>query len=752
MKTIGLSFDKAKFNWGSILCGTILLVFLTGCTDGERNPGPDSSRQTPSNQQKTTKPKGHQSVRFDGGMGSAGNSFMISDTRIERLNTRLSDQGTTTSFQERKNHLRTRIQLARSYLRSGQYDRARRHLQQPLGILQSSTNEEVTSILRKIYRLHVYTTLYELIDENCLTPGETDRCFLSREPWKPEYKTATHELQQILSGSLTYFPHVLENRWLLNLLHLKTQTHPEGVPDPWRISRIESSSDTSTRFKNRAPEKKLDLVGRAGSVTMEDFSGNGKYDLMVSEWGFTGGQLRYFVQNEEGEFREQTQEANLSKVKRGLNLEHLDYNNDGHMDLLVLRGAWPRNQPGEQANLLLRNNGSGTFTDVSDSVGLNRVAPTQTVAVADFNRDGWVDLFIGNESTPGQSHPSRLYLNQKGRRLEHVSQQAGVQVNQFVKGATWGDVNNDGWLDLYVSVQGKPNRLFVNEGDTGTGSFREAGKQFGVKAPRSSFATGFLDFNNDGLDDLFVATFRKHVSPVASYFNQNPDEEINSSGPFLYENGSEVGFQPIESFPEKEAINHTMGANAGDLNNDGYPDFVLGTGTPSLSALIPNRLILNRNGSSFSSVEQEYGIDHLLKGHGVAIGDLNDDGQPDIYQVQGGGYPVDRGRNLYFENTGTNNNWIQIRLVGSKSSHTARGARIKIVGRTDGQKRTIFHRISSGLSFGASPLKAEIGLGSIGEIKKLIVRWPHVETSRQEIKNVPVNRSITIREGKTPDF
>ncbi|PSQ81222.1 MAG: hypothetical protein BRD40_03570, partial [Bacteroidetes bacterium QS_1_65_9] len=224
----------------------------------------------------------------------------------------------------------------------------------------------------------------------------------------------------------------------------------------------------------------------------------------------------------DGGFVDRTEEAGLTGLVGGLNTVHADYNNDGYEDVFVLRGAWLGEQ-GRRPNSLLRNNGDGTFTDVTYQADLDAYHPTQTAAWADVNGDGHIDLFVGNESsakvdpfsgdtasTTVSPHPSALYLNQGDETFDEVASSAGLDVRAYVKGSAWGDVNNDGRPDLYVSVLGGPNRLFVNQGlddEEGGPTFEERAKEAGVQAPLFSFPVWFWDYNNDGHQDLFVSGF-----------------------------------------------------------------------------------------------------------------------------------------------------------------------------------------------------------------------------------------------------
>lgn len=164
---------------------------------------------------------------------------------------------------------------------------------------------------------------------------------------------------------------------------------------------------------------------------------------------------------------------------------------------------------------------------------------------------------------------------------------------------------------------------------------------------------------------------------------------------------------------------------------------------------MPNRLLVNRSGEHFTNRSYELGAGHLLKGHGAAFGDLDEDGHQEIYQVQGGDYPVDQGRNILLDGDTTGNNWITINLVGTRSPKSGRGSRIRLRGRTsDGDTRVIHHRVSTGFSFGASPLRAKIGLGVMTRADTLTIKWTSDPDNPPIIDAPPINETITVHEDR----
>jgi hypothetical protein len=217
----------------------------------------------------------------------------------------------------------------------------------------------------------------------------------------------------------------------------------------------------------------------------------------------------------------------------------------------------------------------------------------------------------------------------------------------------------------------------------------------------------------------------------------------------LYRNDGRGGFVDVTKVVGLDRVVPTMGANFGDLDNDGFLDFYLGTGAPSYAALMPNVMFRNRDGRSFVDVTTATGTGHLQKGHGVAFADIDGDGDQDVFANIGGFVAGDSYHKVLFENPGHGNDWIRIKLAGVKSNRAALGARVRLeVPGSDGKRRLVYRTVSSGGSFGASPLAQHIGLGKGARIQALEVYWPASNT-RQVFKDVPVNQAIEVREGDT---
>lgn len=540
-------------------------------------------------------------------------------------------------------------------------------------------------------------------------------------------------------AAVTYFleylsvrPDDIEVKWLLNLAYRAIGGYPGDVPPAHLVPPDAFTSDEDIgRFPDIAGRLGLVSVAMAGGTIVDDFDDDGIFEIVTSSMDSCA-PMRFFARNAQGMFVDRAAGAGLAEQLGGLNLVQADYDNDGCLDILLLRGGWDV----PQRKSLLRNDCTGSFTDVTVASGLALpVTATQTAVWLDFDNDGFLDLFVGNENAPTQ-----LFLNMRDGTFVDVARAAGVQRAGFIKGVTAGDYDNDGWPDLYVSNVSGANILYRN-GRGGT--FTDVTEAAGAIGPERGFATWFFDYDNDGWLDLFATSYFLSVEESARTYMGLPHHAATLK---LYRNNGNGTFSDVTAATGLDKVFMPMGSNFGDIDNDGWLDIYMGTGSPSYAALVPSVLLRNRDGRAFVDITMSSGTGELGKGHGVAFADLDGDGDEEIVFEVGGATLGDAHALRVFDNPGHGNNWIEISLVGKTSNRSAIGARIVVtVQQADGTRRTLHRTVSSGGSFGASPLRQHIGVGDATSIASVEIWWPTSNT-RQRFDDLAVNQWVQVTE------
>jgi tetratricopeptide (TPR) repeat protein len=565
-------------------------------------------------------------------------------------------------------------------------------------------------------------------------------------------KTASEKAIEIYKAILFDNPEDLESRWLLNIAYMTTGGYPQQVPPQFLLKvNNDDSMHTVRPFVDVAANIGLNYKCQAGGSIVDDFNNDGYPDIVLSSWSLSE-PMRYYRNNANGTFTDVSDSSGLGYLTGGLNIMQTDYNNDGFKDIFVLRGGW-KGEFGKTPNSLLRNNGDGTFTDVTKESGLLSFHPTQTATWADFNNDGWLDVFIGNETEPGgPPHPCELYINNKNGTFTEIADKAGCAVTEFVKGVTSGDYNNDGLTDIFISTLNGKKILLKNESvKNGAVKFEDVSKQAGLSNNLTrTFPTWFWDYDNDGWLDILVCGYE--FTESLSYYAgaEATQAPVNNAGKiFLFRNKHDGTFEDVSAKVGLNKIAFAMGANFGDIDNDGYLDFYLGTGNPQLKSAIPNKLFKNINGTRFLDVTTSARVGNLQKGHGVSFADLNNDGNEDIYIKMGGAYVGDAYENSLYLNPGQNHNhWVNLSLEGTVSNRVAIGARIKVTFKDSNTERSVYRDVNSGGSFGSNPLQQHIGLGQATSVEKIEITWP-VTGKIQVFENLPVDTNIKIKEGNS---
>lgn len=495
----------------------------------------------------------------------------------------------------------------------------------------------------------------------------------------------------------------------------------------------------SWRHSNaKSAERHLPETVGAG-VAIFDYDGDGWMDLYFVNSGpadfFTPAkplQNALYRNNRNGTFTDVTKVAGVAGGGFGMGAAAADYDGDGDVDLLVT-------QYGE--DVLYRNNGNGTFADVTKEAGLKGNGWHSSAVWFDYDRDGKLDLFIATYveyrkdlvkhcwdaklavsayCVPKMfnSTSSRLYHNVGGGRFADVTLETGITAYQGKAfGAVATDVNNDGWPDLFVASDMAPNALFLNRNGQ---KFEDIGLNSGVAysqdgEPRSGMGADAADFDGDGWQDLFVA---------------NIDQQYFA----LYRNLRDLSFHEESGEVRRDTrLLSGWGLKFFDADNDGDPDLILANGhpddmiakrMPGVSYAEPLLVFENRKGV-FANVSAQSGIlfRKSWNARGLAVGDLDNDGDLDVVVCINGGPPL-----LLHNEGGNRGNWIGLRLHSTTSNPLAEGALIEW--KADGVVRR--RQRTSGGSFLASHDPREIlGLARSTRASVKII-WPSGRTTLLE--------------------
>lgn len=619
-------------------------------------------------------------------------------------------------------------------------------------LLSQSTT--VQSESRKQLLVSMGTAYIRLAERNnCIAGHNADACIMPIQGGGiHQDKAAGRKAIEIFEAVLADDPSDLDALWLLNISYMTLGEYPQSVPKAWLIPGLEKSEYQIQPFMDMAPDLKIAVNNRAGGSIVDDFDNDGYLDVATSAWGLDD-PMHYFRNNGDGTFSDMSRISGLEEITGGLNITSTDYNNDGWLDIFVLRGAWQGQIGfGNQPNSLLRNNGDGTFTDVTVDAGVLSYHPTQTATWNDFNNDGWLDLFIANETSSAKDmHPCEFYINNKNGTFTNMTTVMGLNILAFIKGVTSGDYDNDGWPDLFFSTMDGAKLLLHNKGfQNGRLTFENATKKAGLdKEISQTFPTWFWDYDNDGWLDIFVCNyeFNRPLSHYSAREALRPSKDM-AGKPYLYHNNGDGTFTNVTAKMNLNKTAFAMGANFGDIDNDGWLDMYLGTGNPNYMSLVPNKMFKNLGGQKFADVTVSSRTGNLQKGHGVAFADLDNDGDQDIYAEMGGAFRGDPYPSAFYMNPGQGtNNWICLKLEGTKSNRAAIGAKVTLKFTENGKQRMLYREVNSGGSFGCSTLRREIGIGQATVIDEITVTWP-ASGITQTLKNVQPNQFLKMTEGK----
>ncbi len=441
-----------------------------------------------------------------------------------------------------------------------------------------------------------------------------------------------------------------------------------------------------------------------------DYDNDGKLDLLVARFG-----TPILYHNEgNGRFKDVTAGSGLHKFGNTIAVIAFDYDNDGYLDLLFGNYFRPVNlldlkDPHVLPNdldsatngggvTLWHNTGKGTFEEVTDKAGLGKVTGwTLDLGHGDFNNDGLQDIYIACDY--GTDH---LFINNGDGTFREVTDKATGWDTKKGMNVDVADYDNDGWLDIYVTnitdeYMKECNMLWHNNAD---GTFTDVSRETGTCETGWGWAGKFGDFDNDGWQDLFVVN------------------GLRSAGPENY-------------VPLLLPVITTPGLDITDINN--WPDI----GRRTWSGYQKKKLFRNLGNGTFKDVAADAGVDNQLDGRGIGVADFDNDGRLDFVQTN-----ADQPLLLYHNITEKTGNWVELKLIGTKSNRDAIGARVRIEAGGLAQIR----EVDGGNGYaGESTRRVHFGLGSATRIDRVQVRWP---SGVIETITVPMNRVSYVEEGR----
>jgi len=439
--------------------------------------------------------------------------------------------------------------------------------------------------------------------------------------------------------------------------------------------------------------------------------------------------------NGDGTFTDVTAEAGVGDKGMGMGVAIADYDNDGDQDLFVSNYG---------PNVFYRNNGDGTFTDVTSRAGLENDLSGIGSTFLDYDRDGYLDLYVGNyvdydpdyqyfyaaQRFPGplsyHGQPDVLYRNNGDGTFTDVTRQAGVYNTEGrAMGVVSGDIDDDGDWDIFVPNDGMENYLYRNNGD---GTFTDIALQTGTGYGQGGNATSamgaeFADIDLDGLIDIIV-----------------PDMAYSC----VYKNSGAGYFEEMSARMGVAAAcgqYTSWSGNFFDFDHDGYGDLFLTNGHPHRLIGEEDLLLLNEAGGRFVNVSDQLGPDFQEKfvGRGSAAGDYDNDGDMDLLILNLNARP-----RLLRNDGGNGRSWIMLHLVGTESNRDGIGARVRVTAGDNIQTRL---RVSTSGYLSQSDHRLHFGLGDATQVSRIEIRWPSGKV--QTLENVAVNQLVTVTEPRS---
>jgi len=538
------------------------------------------------------------------------------------------------------------------------------------------------------------------------------------------------------------------------------RSKPSGRPFFSRLTDVAKQAGLTQPVIYGAVDTKSYIIEVVGcGVAFIDYDNDGWMDLFV----LTGTRLdgappgttnRLYKNNRDGTFTDVTAKAGLQRTGWASAVTVGDYDNDGFDDLFITSYG---------QNVLYHNNGDGTFSDVTDKAGLHQASVRYGSGCTwvDYDRDGHLDLFVANylnttleklpkpgsnadcnwKGVPVNCGPRglppgyvQLFHNNGDGTFTDVSKASGIAAasGSYPMGVVAADFDNDGWPDIYVACDSTPSWLFRNQHD---GTFREEGLERGVALSedgmeQAGMGVGVGDYDLDGSLDIFKTHFADDTN-------------------VLYHNDGKGNFDDvtIHAGVGVETRYVAWGTGVVDLDNDGFPDLFVATGSvypeverklPAYPFRTPRLVFRNLGDGRFEELIEEAGsgVSEPHASRGCAFGDFDNDGDLDVLIMN-----MNEPPSLLRNDVSGGHHWLKVLLIGVQTNRSAIGARVtaEYAGRRQAQEVT-----AQSSFYSANDRRLHFGLGAETSVN-LVIRW--MNGTIEKIPNVAADQLVVIREG-----
>ncbi|MFC4871707.1 VCBS repeat-containing protein [Negadavirga shengliensis] len=530
-----------------------------------------------------------------------------------------------------------------------------------------------------------------------------------------------------------------------------------------------------------------------GGVALGDINNDGLLDIYLTS---NMGENKLYLNEGDFRFKDITSEAGVGGERSwSTGVAMADVNGDGWLDIYICNSGDISGD--NKQNELFINNGDGTFTEMAETYGLMDQGFSTHAVFFDYDNDGDLDVYLLNNSYQAigsfnkmqNERPKRdflggdkLYRNDGGKFVD-VSEEAGIygSVIGFGLGITIGDVNQDGWMDIFISNDFfERDYLYINNQD---GTFTESLESYMRSISAASMGADIADINNNGLLDIFVTDMlpepQERLKQITTFenwdkfqFNKTHGYHYQYTRNMLHVNNGDGSFSEMGRLANVEATDWSWGALIFDMDNDGLKDLFVANGIyqditdldylnfigneetmkkivsgqdvdykslvdPIPVNAVPNYAFRNLGDLEFTNMASAWGLGNPVHSNGAAYGDLNNDGTLDLV-INNVNNEVDIFRNNsrgFFPE----HNFLQIRLIGTGTNTLAVGAQVKL--EVDGDILYQEQMPNRGFQSSVDP-RLTFGLGKAGKVDKLTVRWP--DGNITELTDVAVNKSLTL--------